>query len=759
MDPEKAVFLAGVDELELDEYDAVGMARGVIREMIAEQIADDDPPQVWQTARRLLDGGMERLDVWRQLALALDSTMLTAMGPGFDRDGYVDVLDRLPLPSAERVEQVIVDIVRDRQPIDADELDRLVSERIGMPLDDQLTEALLDQVHEQLLDDGPLAMLPPDVVVHVPSLTAGIVLTHRLTEAEREAGVLYVGDLPGFGRTELAWQGSAIWEYVGEDGRSRWLGPPGWLEPLRPGLIAVRVDADGEVTITPLDGEPACSAELVTSVRAAYDAEVAEPWLPVGAEDLLLGVLVRDRSAFAEPAPPLSELAAAAGLEEGDERYAHDESVWQQAERFRRDRRMLDRLGPGLGLKTALGILARVDEGVPDAAAAHEVLRGLYHPDVLEVVPNELLGTADDPGLVAELVALAGRLLAVASKPGERAVAHWLAALSDERRGAVLDAESHLREAVRADPDWPCAQDRLAWYESDRGDAAAALARWRRLGATAEVSQDVATVQSFAAATEAPKLGRNQRCWCGSGRKYKVCHLGKPERAPLPDRVGWLCRKATAYLERRGGGVGDVVMDHALARASDPDDPDAAHEALADPLVLDVALHESGWFERFLTDRGPLLPQDEAMLARAWTLVERSVCEVLDVEPGRGLTVRDLRTGDRTVVRERSFSRDARVGELLCARVVPDGESHQFIGGLFRVAPGTEKQLLDVLDQRDGYGLLHFVAQQQRPPMLVTGDGDPLRECRAELAVGDPAAARAELDRRYEPDGDGWVWF
>jgi hypothetical protein len=29
---------------------------------------------------------------------------------------------------------------------------------------------------------------------------------------------------------------------------------------------------------------------------------------------------------------------------------------------------------------------------------------------------------------------------------------------------------------------------------------------------------------------EIPKLGRNDRCWCGSGRKYKACHLANDER-------------------------------------------------------------------------------------------------------------------------------------------------------------------------------------------------------------------------------------
>lgn len=480
--------------------------------------------------------------------------------------------------------------------------------------------------------------------------------------------------------------------------------------------------------------------------------------MPVIAEDLLHAVLAGDRTAFARAAPPLSELAELAGLEQRDESYAHDESVWHQEQLAQRHWRVLDRLGPGASARTALHVLALVDDGVPDASAAREVLRGLHHPEVLEVVPDELLGT-DEPQPVAELTALADRLLAMASRPAERAVAHWLAALACERRGGVLDAESHLREAARVDPGWPCAQDRLAWYESDRGDATAAVTRWRRLGVTPDECQDLATVGPLVAATAGPKLGRNQPCWCGSGRKYKTCHLGRPVQVPLPERVDWLCRKAVAYLERRGGGIGPQVMEYAFARASDPTDVDAVHEALRDPLVLDVVLHERGWFERFLADRGPLLPDDEVMLAQAWILVERSVYEVLDVTPGQGLTVRDLRTGDRSGVRERTFSHDARTGELVCARVVPDGESHQFIGGAFRVAPGTETPLLDLLDRHDGYGLLHHVAELHRPPTLMTSDGEPLLDCRAELEVPDPAAAHAELDRRYEADGGGWVWF
>ena len=32
---------------------------------------------------------------------------------------------------------------------------------------------------------------------------------------------------------------------------------------------------------------------------------------------------------------------------------------------------------------------------------------------------------------------------------------------------------------------------------------------------------------------EVPKtLGRNDRCWCGSGKKYKVCHLDREKQQP-----------------------------------------------------------------------------------------------------------------------------------------------------------------------------------------------------------------------------------
>lgn len=775
MDPEKMVFLfdevpAGFDpddpadraELLADQLTDGVDTMNELRFLVAaaEQIATGEPPEVWSAAARLLACGLDRTETLHQLALAAVPPLETVLdGTDLAPSDHLAALSRLPVPTRADAGDALLAAARERQPLDYDELVALAVERLGEPPDDPMVEHLLDVMIDRLSDGGPLAMLASGTV-HVESLTAGVIATHRLSAAEQRTGMLEVAvDLAAFGHHTELWlpSGEQLQPTEDADELITWLGPDGWLDEFPAGdLLAVRVDGAGIVTLTALDVEPVAPEPLVPRVRESYDAEVAEPWLPVTAEELVFALLARDRAALATPVPPLSELAAAAGLQRRGDEFAHEESVWLADAATGRAARLLGRLD-GPQARIALEVLELVEAGVPDRDAARDVLAGLYDPDVLDAVWIDLLGTDDDPDLLAATAELSERLLAVASRPAELAVAHWLAALVAERRGEVLDGESHLRAAVRAEPDWLPALDRLSWYASDRGDAAGALELLYRAGATAELSPDVETLERFVG-TAGPRVGRNQPCWCGSGRKFKVCHLGTPAMAPLPERVDWLCRKAAAYLERRGGATAVDLMEYAEVRAVDLADEDSIRKAFEDPLVLDALLHEGGWFDRFLADRGPLLPADEAMLGQAWTLVARTVYEVLSTRPGAGVVVRDLRTGDRIDVRERTFSQDADVGALVCGRAVPDGESHQFVGGLFPVAPGTERTLLDMLDGRDGFELLAYVAAMHRPPRLVSRDGEPLVACRALLEVPDPALARTELEGAYEPDGDSWVW-
>ena len=153
-----------------------------------------------------------------------------------------------------------------------------------------------------------------------------------------------------------------------------------------------------------------------------------------------------------------------------------------------------------------------------------------------------------------------------------------------------------------------------------------------------------------------------------------------------------------------------------------------------------------------------MLPDDEAMLAQAWTLVDRTLYEVVGTDPGTSMSVRDLRSAEVVQVRERTFSHQARVGQVFCGRAVPDGETNQFIGGIFHVPTGEEKHILDMLDEGDGHELLVWLAAKERPPRMTTREGEDMRVCRVVLEVPDPELDRVVLDRLYDPHGaDQWT--
>src|SRR5664280_1142522 len=260
-----------------------------------------------------------------------------------------------------------------------------------------------------------------------------------------------------------------------------------------------------------------------------------------------------------------------------------------------------------------------------------------------------------------------------------------------------------------------------------------------------------------------PRCGctRRQPCWCGSGRQYKVCHLHR-EQLPLAERAAWLYQKAGADLF--DGPSGPLLIQTAQARARFWDSPDALDRAIEDGLAADAVLFEGGAFADFLAVRGSLLPTDERLLAAQWLLVQRSVHEVLAVRRGEQMTLRDVRTGDVHEVRERAGSRQVKVGELYCARVVPSGDTMQIFGGIEPVSIGERDELIALLDDEpDPVELVAFLSRRFAPPVLQNTEGESLVLCDATLRIADPARLAQALDDEYdrhddEPDG-ALAWF
>lgn len=69
-----------------------------MHETVAAQLAEDDPPEVYLTARRLLDSGYDRHEVLHMLAGAMAEQIHDALAGtgGYDRDRHLAALSALP---------------------------------------------------------------------------------------------------------------------------------------------------------------------------------------------------------------------------------------------------------------------------------------------------------------------------------------------------------------------------------------------------------------------------------------------------------------------------------------------------------------------------------------------------------------------------------------------------------------------------------------------------------------------------------------
>jgi preprotein translocase subunit SecA len=59
--------------------------------------------------------------------------------------------------------------------------------------------------------------------------------------------------------------------------------------------------------------------------------------------------------------------------------------------------------------------------------------------------------------------------------------------------------------------------------------AEASRAARRRIAATGQNAGEAPAPKAQTVKRDKPKVGRNDPCWCGSGKKYKSCHLRSDE--------------------------------------------------------------------------------------------------------------------------------------------------------------------------------------------------------------------------------------
>ncbi|MEV2226118.1 SEC-C domain-containing protein [Nocardia vinacea] len=661
-------------------------------------------------------------------------------------------------------------LLRAHGPLDDDEWeDLLVEKGLGDP--DQMWELIEE------FDHPAVGFLPDGRNIALDSLLDGRVLTHRLTEQEITSGLIAadpdLGPLLGPGDTSIDGLGGAR------------IGFP----DLEPALLAGRPGLDGyrghtlilgPAALRDLDAGILVSLEIIngTARLAIVSGEVSAPDVAEGllnhvpdgvaleVDELVWALMSDDPALFTAPSLPLSELVPAAGFGLHGVHVARAGFDWNGFEadlaaRVITLRHDLD----GDQARTVLAFHALIDTlttAAPDrrgavlADADVATLVGLADPDVASAAYRELF-TNDDTNPLA--VAAVSEHLHCHGPRKLAAAGHWLAGKACEHLNLIGDAEHHFEDATTADPYWEPAVADLARYATDRGDLPRAMALLER---TSSGPQTAAyALMRDALPGERPGLGRNERCWCGSGRKYKTCHLGRSDLSML-DRARLLYLKLAAHCDEMDWLASR--QDLAEVRARHWDTPAGWLAAVDDPLVVDVMVFECGGLDDFLDRRGTLLPEQDLLIAQQWQLASRSIYEIETVTLDSGISVRDVRTGDRHDIAAPTLSEHLSTGEFYCCHVVPVGNEVMLTGSLEPVSVPQRGPLMELLESEATAPreLVELLSARFAPTRLVTTSGEPMVLCQARLTISAPDTLRRKLDQQYQHNDDDtnhWSWL
>lgn len=269
------------------------------------------------------------------------------------------------------------------------------------------------------------------------------------------------------------------------------------------------------------------------------------------------------------------------------------------------------------------------------------------------------------------------RLLNSVRESGHAAVLIDLAGLQADASNPIETRDLLRSAGVNTDIDLDAAYDPLT---SEQG-----------LGV--ELTEEIAP---FAALRPKPVAGRNDPCPCGSGKKYKHCHLGN-ELHSLNDRAAWLYLKMMRFMQLTNPYLPDGVVAEMTSSMATSDIAEMLEQSY---IPTDIALHEGKVANRFLMAKSAILPADEIDLTEQWIAAPRSVFRVKKSTHAE-LQLVELRSRDRITIVGTIPEQPLEVGTLICGRPLPVGQTHRSYGGFVPVDESMIDSLLEACASRN----------------------------------------------------------
>jgi hypothetical protein len=281
-----------------------------------------------------------------------------------------------------------------------------------------------------------------------------------------------------------------------------------------------------------------------------------------------------------------------------------------------------------------------------------------------------------------------------------------------------------------------------------------------------------------------PKPGRNDPCWCGSGKKYKKCHLEADERSQKPEQ-----REFDAVRSRVADLFKQVASARETRRAAEEflgsSEIPADDEALP---LMDWMIHD--WIPprlgrnvmaEFLRRHGASLSARERAFVESSARSAVRLYEVQQIRQGTGVEVKDLISDRVMLVHDVRTSKEVVRWDGMLARVVEGERGLEFSGVGLSVPRRQIQPLLEwIKEDREACALdwdeylkrelprirraVRELGEESLDNLRVTNtDGDPLTFTKAVYTVEDLpqvlAGLRACPDLTEEEGGQRFAWI
>jgi hypothetical protein len=293
--------------------------------------------------------------------------------------------------------------------------------------------------------------------------------------------------------------------------------------------------------------------------------------------------------------------------------------------------------------------------------------------------------------------------------------------------------------------------------------------------------------------------GRNDPCWCGSGKKYKKCHLESdeksrtapagPQQTPPAGNSAEEAALRKRLIEFATGSMSKRELEESLKTFVGPEPPAGADDETLSMETVDWVIHDyvpprlgHPIIQEFLKRSPGGLTLRQRHILEAWSRARFSLYEVQEVRQGSGVRLKDLLAGGEFFVHDVNTSKRAATWDCYLARVEEFEGRHLFTAAVLtlpRPLVAPFKEWATEAWQRSGlswdaflHSHSHLMRQEasrlinraaEQPPRMVSYEGDELVFSKARYEVLDEEALRREFDqskvllRGEDPADYGWL--